>query len=56
MRRSILLFPLCLVTAVLAGCGNKGPLYMPPPKPAPAPTAAKVVPAPAATTAAPAQH
>ncbi|MHA6205723.1 LPS translocon maturation chaperone LptM [Dyella soli] len=43
MRRSLLLFPLCTVLALLAGCGNKGPLYMP--KPTPAPTAAPVQPA-----------
>ncbi|HEY0197819.1 MAG TPA: lipoprotein [Rhodanobacter sp.] len=52
MRRSNLLLPLCLVAVALAGCGQKGPLFMPP-KPGPAPTAAKpavpasVAPAPA---------
>jgi predicted small lipoprotein YifL len=35
MRRSILLLPGCLALAALAGCGNKGPLYLPPPTPAP---------------------
>ena len=44
MRRSLLLLPLSLVVAVLAGCGNKGPLVLPPPRPAPAASA----PAPAA--------
>ena len=28
MRR-LLLPPLCLAAALLAGCGNKGPLYLP---------------------------
>ena len=56
MRRSLLLLPLSLVVATLAGCGNKGPLVYPPTRPvpansttAPAPTA----PAPAASTAMP---
>jgi predicted small lipoprotein YifL len=58
MRRSILLFPLCLLTAALAGCGNKGPLVMPPPKPAPAPVTPAPAPTPAsaATAPTPAQH
>lgn len=34
MRRSFLLLPLCTVFALLAGCGNKGPLYMPKATPA----------------------
>ncbi|MGO4701874.1 LPS translocon maturation chaperone LptM [Dyella sp. 2RAB6] len=38
MRRSILLLPLCVAVAALSGCGNKGPLFMPPPKPTPANT------------------
>ncbi|MBM7120327.1 LPS translocon maturation chaperone LptM [Dyella kyungheensis] len=42
MRRSLLLLPLCTVFALLAGCGNKGPLYMPKATPA-----ATVHPAPA---------
>ena len=29
MRRSIHLLPLCLVVAMLAGCGQKGPLFLP---------------------------
>jgi predicted small lipoprotein YifL len=45
MRRSILLLPFCLAAFALAGCGNKGPLYLP---------AKPVAPAPAATTSAPA--
>ena len=53
MRRSNLLLPLCLVAVTLAGCGQKGPLTMPP-KPGPASMAAKpAVPAsvaPAPTT------
>jgi len=46
MRR-ILLLPLALVVALLAGCGNKGPLVLPPTKPAAAP--ATSTPAPAST-------
>ena len=30
MRPSLLLLPLCTAFVLLAGCGNKGPLYMPP--------------------------
>ena len=37
MHRSLLLLPFCLVVALLAGCGNKGPLTLPPTKPAAAP-------------------
>jgi predicted small lipoprotein YifL len=29
MRRPLLLLPLCLAIATLAGCGNKGPLVLP---------------------------
>lgn len=43
MRRSLLLLPLCSVLALLAGCGNKGPLYMA--KATPTPAAAPVQPA-----------
>jgi len=53
MRRSLLLLPLVLVAALLAGCGNKGPLVMPPTRPvqsAPVPLA----PAPASSSTAPA--
>ncbi|PWK92524.1 LPS translocon maturation chaperone LptM [Fulvimonas soli] len=49
MRRLLPLL-LCLLPFLLAGCGNKGPLFLPPPKPAPAASA----PAPAATAPAPA--
>jgi len=57
MRRSIHLLPLCLVVAMLAGCGQKGPLFLPPVKPAaasnkPKPSAPK--PAPATSSAMPA--
>ncbi|MET3653857.1 LPS translocon maturation chaperone LptM [Dyella japonica] len=55
MRRSLLLLPLCTVFALLAGCGNKGPLYMP--KATPAATvhpAAPVAPATKPAVAAPA--
>jgi predicted small lipoprotein YifL len=49
MRRSLLL-PLCLVVATLAGCGNKGPLTLPPARPAAAPAPAQsAAPAAAAT-------
>jgi predicted small lipoprotein YifL len=51
MRRLHLLLPLCSALALLAGCGNKGPLYMP--KPTPAPAAAPVAPAPKPVTPAP---
>ncbi|GAB3790496.1 LPS translocon maturation chaperone LptM [Dyella agri] len=62
MRRPLLL-PLCLAAAMLAGCGNKGPLYMPnnpnppvyvPPKPQPAPATSQTAPAPATSSAMPA--
>jgi predicted small lipoprotein YifL len=48
MRRS-LLFLVCLALVALAGCGRKGPLYLPPPAAA---TPTTVAPAPAASTAA----
>jgi predicted small lipoprotein YifL len=48
MCRSNLLLPLCLVAVTLTGCGQKGPLTMPP-RPSPASTAAKhAAPAPVA--------
>ncbi|OOG60481.1 sugar transporter [Rhodanobacter sp. B05] len=51
MRRSLLLLPLSLVVAVLAGCGNKGPLVLPPPRPVPAASApAPAVPATASSS------
>lgn len=46
MRRSPLLLPLTLVVALLAGCGNKGPLVLPPARTAPPPPAVSA-PAPA---------
>ena len=64
MRRPLLL-PLCLAAAMLAGCGNKGPLYLPnnphppvhvPPAAQPAPAASQATPAPAGSSAAPASH
>ena len=56
MRRSLLLLPACLAYAALSGCGNKGPLYMPPaaPKPAAAKPAPVAAPAHAVSAAAPA--
>jgi predicted small lipoprotein YifL len=53
MRRSLLLLPFCLVVATLAGCGNKGPLALPPTKPA-ATAPAPAAPASAASSAMPA--
>ncbi|MFC5742250.1 LPS translocon maturation chaperone LptM [Dyella tabacisoli] len=50
MRRSLLLFSLCLVLLTLAGCGNKGPLVLPPPKPTPV-VAQPTAPAAASSTA-----
>lgn len=52
MRRLLPLLPLCAALALLAGCGNKGPLYMP--KPSPAPTAASVAPVAKPAVSAPA--
>ena len=55
MRRSLLLLPLALVVALLAGCGNKGPLVLPPTRPAPPASApAPVAPAGTSTSAMPA--
>ncbi|WP_049621321.1 LPS translocon maturation chaperone LptM [Frateuria defendens] len=45
MRRTLL--GLCAASLLLAGCGNKGPLVLPPPKPA---APAHAAPAPAAST------
>ncbi|MFK2893041.1 LPS translocon maturation chaperone LptM [Dyella flagellata] len=55
MHRSILLLPACLAFAAIAGCGNKGPLYYPPPthaalSPAPAPAPAQPSSAPASAS------
>ncbi|OOG49851.1 lipoprotein [Rhodanobacter sp. C01] len=50
MHRTALLL-LCLVVALLAGCGQKGPLVLPPTKPATASSTAKPpVPAPVPAT------
>ncbi|WP_266157268.1 LPS translocon maturation chaperone LptM [Dyella silvatica] len=54
MRRSLLLCSLCLVLATLAGCGNKGPLTWPPPKPTPAAQPAPAAPAASSSSSAPA--
>ncbi|MEV8521106.1 lipoprotein [Dyella marensis] len=56
MRRSILLLPLCVAIAALSGCGNKGPLFMPPKPTAPAAAKPAPAPAPSSTAAAPAAH
>ena len=50
MRRSVLCTALLLATGLLAGCGNKGPLVLPPAQPGStvAPTAS--APAPATST------
>lgn len=49
MRRPILLISLCLAATTFAGCGQKGPLFLPPPtKAAPAPASTTVRPAPVA--------
>jgi len=45
---SSFLIAFCLAASLLAGCGQKGPLYMPPAtKPAPAPASSTVKPRPA---------
>lgn len=49
MRRSLLLLPFCLVVATLAGCGNKGPLTLPPTRQAAVPAATQPA-APATAT------
>ncbi|MDO1529401.1 lipoprotein [Fulvimonas sp. R45] len=54
MRRSTLLLPFCLAAFALAGCGNKGPLYLPAKPAAPAPAASTAAPAHAASAATPA--
>lgn len=55
MRRSVLLLPFCFAIATLAGCGNKGPLVMPPVKAA-ATAPASTQPAPASSAVAPIQQ
>jgi len=52
MRRPALLLPFCLAAIALAGCGNKGPLYLPA-RPA-VPAAPSTMPAAAASTQQPA--
>lgn len=53
MRRSLLLLPFMLAVAVLAGCGQKGPLVLPPTKAAPA-AGTLTVPAPPSSSVMPA--
>jgi predicted small lipoprotein YifL len=49
MRRSLLLLLFVAVAALLAGCGNKGPLVLPPTKPVPPTPAAAATVAPASS-------
>lgn len=51
MRRSLLLF--AFVAALLAGCGNKGPLVLPPTKPVQSTPAPATTVAPASSSALP---
>lgn len=60
MRRAPAVALLVLTVASLAGCGNKGPLFLPPAKPStpapatmPPPPSNKTVPAAATTVASP---
>ncbi|SFW68974.1 LPS translocon maturation chaperone LptM [Luteibacter sp. UNCMF366Tsu5.1] len=64
MRRLILPIALATAVATLSGCGNKGPLFMPPPPAAtatatpqagahPAPSASSVAPASVSTSRSP---
>lgn len=56
MRRHIVFAALLLGFGLLAGCGQKGPLYLPPPKSVvatPAPAVSDAKPASAVTAAAP---
>ena len=47
-RHLLVLVPLCVAVGALAGCGQKGPLYLPPAtKPVPAPASSTVTPRPA---------
>jgi predicted small lipoprotein YifL len=50
MRRSIPCTVLLLAACLLSGCGNKGPLVLPPAQPGSAPPSAASVPAPATST------
>ncbi|MFC5527637.1 lipoprotein [Rhodanobacter ginsengisoli] len=55
MHRFLLLLPFSLIVAMLAGCGNKGPLVLPPTRPVPASSApAPVLPSSASSSAMPA--
>lgn len=57
MRRYIIFAVLALGFGLLAGCGQKGPLYLPPPKATvatPSTAASVAKPAPATTAAVPA--
>ncbi|MBP1474914.1 lipoprotein [Frateuria sp. MAH-13] len=54
MRRSILCTVLLLAAGLLAGCGNKGPLVLPPGSSGNAVAPAATAPAPATTAPAPA--
>ena len=47
MRRSLLLLPLAATFALLAGCGNKGPLVLPPARSVPTSNPPAAAPAPA---------
>lgn len=51
MRRLLLMFMAATTACALAACGNKGPLYRPPAKPAASTTASAPAPAPATSTA-----
>jgi len=47
LPNSLLLISVCVAASALAGCGQKGPLYLPPAtKPAPASASSTVKPAP----------
>jgi predicted small lipoprotein YifL len=50
MRRSILCTTLLLAAGLLAGCGNMGPLVLPPSQPGSTVAPAATVPAPAQST------
>lgn len=53
MRRSILCTALLLAAGLLAGCGNKGPLVMPPTQPGNTAAPAASAPAPATSATLP---
>jgi predicted small lipoprotein YifL len=56
MHRSLLLLSSCLVVALLAGCGNKGPLVLPTQPAAASTTAKPAAPAAPATVGDPADN